>query len=54
MKPDNGLFKPKHVAYFTLYCELCTTAWEKDVSVNKILILHFLVQVGIFRVIIIV
>ena len=26
--PDNGLFKPKHVAYFTLYCELCKTTWK--------------------------
>jgi hypothetical protein len=22
-------FKPKSVAYFTLYCELCMTAWKK-------------------------
>jgi hypothetical protein len=26
--PDNGLFKPKHVAYFILYCELCRTTWK--------------------------
>jgi hypothetical protein len=24
-RPDDGFFKLKHVAYFTLYCELCMT-----------------------------
>ena len=27
--PDDGLFKPKHVAYFTSYFELCMTIWRK-------------------------
>ena len=34
-RPDNGLFKPKHVAYFTLYCELCMTTW-----INKYIFLQ--------------
>ena len=31
-RPDDGLFKLKHVACFTLYRELCTTTWKKKCS----------------------
>ena len=30
--PDNGLFKLKHVACFTLHCEFSTTTWKKKCS----------------------
>jgi hypothetical protein len=28
-RPDDGMFKLKHVAYFTLYYELCMTDMKK-------------------------
>ena len=34
---DDGLFKLKHVAYFTSYCELCMTAWRRK-YICKVLI----------------
>jgi hypothetical protein len=27
---DDGLFKPKYVVYFTLYCEMCVATWKKE------------------------
>ena len=34
--PDDGLFKPKHIAYFTSYCELCMTTWRKKCTVSMV------------------
>lgn len=31
-RPDDGLFKLKRVACFTLYCELSMTTWKKKCS----------------------
>jgi len=33
-RPDNSLFKQKHVSYFTLYCELYMTTWKKKCICN--------------------
>jgi len=30
--PDDGLFKLKHIAYFTLYSGLCMTTWKRNIS----------------------
>jgi hypothetical protein len=27
-KPGDGLFKPKHAAYCSLYCEFCMIVWK--------------------------
>jgi hypothetical protein len=35
---DDGLFKPKHVAYFTWKCELCTTSCKRNISVHMLLL----------------
>jgi hypothetical protein len=42
LNANKGLFKPKHVARFTLYCELCMTTWKIYISVHKMLLSNFL------------
>jgi hypothetical protein len=35
---DDGLYKPKHVAYFTWKCELCMTTCRRNISVDMLLL----------------
>jgi hypothetical protein len=34
---DDGLFKPKHVAYLTWKCELCMATCKRNISVDMLL-----------------
>jgi hypothetical protein len=35
-RPADGLFKPKHITCFTLYCEMCKTTWKKKYIDNPV------------------